>query len=504
MKISDHPLDDQISALADEQTEYAIYTTDPDGKITYCNKGSENLTGFSASELIGHRYSVLYPADRVAVDAFETDMKKAAEEGRLENEDWRLKKDHSQFLAHNSMMPLKCGDGGLLGYGIVVRDVTEQRASENALRASAAHLQSILSTVPDAMIVIDERGIIVSFSNAAENMFGYNASEIMHENISKLMPSPYRERHAGYLERYLSTGEKRIIGIGRVVRGQRKDQSTFPMELWVGEAFAEGRRVFTGFIRDLTEQIVNEERMEELRSELIHVSRVSAMGTMASTLAHELNQPIASTVNYLEGIRNLVSPTSGEIDLPTICEALDDALGEAMRAGLIVRGLRNFVASGQVEKSIEELPLLIEEAADIGLIAARQVGMKLDIEFQPDAAKVLVDKIQIQQVLVNLFRNATEAMREREVRELSIKTFNKSRGFVQVSIADSGPGVAPDMVEGLFGAFATSKSEGMGLGLSICRTIIEANDGKIWYEPLKSGGASFHFTLPSARLESSS
>ena len=172
--------------------------------------------------------------------------------------------------------------------------------------AREAHLQSILDTVPEAMIVIDERGFIQSFSSAAERLFGCQAAEVIGRNVSILMPTPYRENHDGYLLRYMTTGERRIIGIGRVVVGQRKDGSTFPMELAVGEMKSGDQRYFTGFIRDLTERQQTEARLQELQSELVHISRLTAMGEMASTLAHELNQPLSAIANYLKGSRRLL------------------------------------------------------------------------------------------------------------------------------------------------------------------------------------------------------
>ncbi|MBI2718911.1 MAG: PAS domain S-box protein, partial [Rhizobiales bacterium] len=181
--------------------------------------------------------------------------------------------------------------------------------SERALAQNAAivereaHLQSILDTVPDGMIVIDERGIVLSFSAAAERIFGYTADEVCGRNVNLLMPSPHREHHDDYIRRYLTTGERRIVGIGRVVAGQRKDGSTFPMELAVGEVSQGSRRLFTGFVRDITERQLTRQRLQELQSELSHVSRVSEMGQMASALAHEINQPLTAASNYLQAAR---------------------------------------------------------------------------------------------------------------------------------------------------------------------------------------------------------
>ena len=493
-------LAEELNLLIDGAEDYAIYMLDPEGNVTIWNQGAERLKGWTAAEMVGKPTHLFYPSDAVVAGKPTLFLAEAAERGKIEIDDWQVRKDGSEFLAHISITALKRADDTLRGFATIVRDITDQRAMESSLQNSEAHLRSILSTVPDAMIVIDERGIIVSFSTAAERLFGYTQSEVAGSNVSMLMPSPYRERHDGYLERYLRTGERRIIGIGRVVFAMRKDGSTFPMELSVGEATGEGQRLFTGFIRDLTDRQRTQEKLEELQSELIHVARVSAMGTMASTLAHELNQPITAVANYVEAVRDLLADPDPE-DFPEIREALGDAASEAMRAGHIVRRLRDFVARGEVEKTIESLPNLINEAAAFGLLGANEKSIQTRMDIDHDAANVLVDKIQIQQVLVNLIRNAVEAMGESAQRLLTIRTVPDQPGFVRVTVADTGPGVAPDVAEQLFKAFVSTKSEGMGLGLSICRTIVEANGGRIWMEPKEGGGTQFHFTLIRAEAE---
>ncbi len=493
-------LAEELNLLIDGAEDYAIYMLDPEGNVTIWNQGAERLKGWTAAEMIGKPTHLFYPSDAVAAGKPTLFLAEAAERGKIEIDDWQVRKDGSEFLAHISITALKKADNTLRGFATIVHDITDQRAMESSLQNSEAHLRSILSTVPDAMIVIDERGIIVSFSTAAERLFGYAQSEVAGSNVSMLMPSPYRERHDGYLERYLRTGERHIIGIGRVVFAMRKDGSTFPMELSVGEATGEGQRLFTGFIRDLTDRQRTQEKLEELQSELIHVARVSAMGTMASTLAHELNQPITAVANYVEAVRDLLADPDPE-DFPEIREALGDAASEAMRAGHIVRRLRDFVARGEVEKTIESLPNLINEAAAFGLLGANEKSIQTRMDIDHDAASVLADKIQIQQVLVNLIRNAVEAMGESAQRLLTIRTVPDQPGFVRVTIADTGPGVAPEVAEQLFKAFVSTKSEGMGLGLSICRTIVEANGGRIWMEPKEGGGTQFHFTLIRAEAE---
>jgi two-component system sensor kinase FixL len=226
------------------------------------------------------------------------------------------------------------------------------------------------------------------------------------------------------------------------------------------------------------------------------------MGTMASTLAHELNQPITAVANYLEAVRDLLDQPDPD-DLPDIREALTDAAGEAMRAGHIVRRLRDFVARGEVEKTVENLPNLINEAAAFGLMGAGEKSIETRMDIDHEAATVLVDKVQIQQVLVNLIRNAVEAMNARARPVLTIRTGPDQAGFVRVTVSDTGTGMAPEVAAQLFKAFVSTKSDGMGLGLSICRTIVEANGGRIWMEPAEGGGTQFHFTLVRADREQS-
>ncbi|AMN45009.1 PAS domain S-box protein [Rhodoplanes sp. Z2-YC6860] len=370
------------------------------------------------------------------------------------------------------------------------------RATRSAQDAAAreAHLQSILDTVPEAMIVIDERGLIQSFSAAAERLFGYTTGEVIGQNVKIMMPAPYRENHDGYLHRYLSTGERRIIGIGRVVVGERKDGSTFPMELAVGEMKSSGRRFFTGFIRDLTERQQTEARLQDLQSELIHISRLTAMGEMASTLAHELNQPLSAITNYMKGSKRLLESGS-DGSAAMVREAIDKAAEQALRAGQIIRRLRDFVARGESEYRVEVISKLVEEACALALVGAKDLGVRVKFEFDQTADLALADRVQIQQVLLNLVRNAIEAMQDAERRELTVAVALAPGGMVKISVSDTGSGIAPEIAEQLFQPFMTTKRQGMGVGLSISRTIIEGHGGRIWAEPHPGGGTIFSFTL---------
>ena len=386
------------------------------------------------------------------------------------------------------------GIGVSWGGELLRRDRRRAKLMARETLARQAHLQSILDTMPEAMIVIDEHGVMQSFSSAAERLFGYSTAEAVGQNVKILMPAPYRESHDGYMQRYKDTGERHIIGIGRVVVGQRKDGSTFPIELAVGEMKTGEQRFFTGFIRDLTERQKTEARLQELQSELVHISRLTAMGEMASTLAHELNQPLSAITNYLKGSQRLLQDVPDKRSI-TIRDALNKATDQAMRAGQIIRRLRDFVSRGESERRVESITKLVEEASALALVGVKNRGIRVTFQFDPSIELVLADRVQIQQVVLNLILNAMDAMEESKARDLVVSVLPDGDNLVRVSVSDTGLGIAPEITEQLFQPFITTKRHGMGVGLSISRAIVEAHGGRIWVEPNPVGGTIFHFTL---------
>jgi two-component system sensor kinase FixL len=369
--------------------------------------------------------------------------------------------------------------------------------ARRALEESEAHLRSVLETVPDAIIVIDNQGLIQSFSPAAERLFGYTAADILGQNVKRLMPSPYQDEHDGYLDRYRRTGERRIIGIGRVVVGRRSDGSTFPMELSVGEINLEGKQLFTGFVRDITERQVARDRLQELQSELLRASRLSAMGQMASALAHELNQPLTAIINYVQATRRmLANETKAPPEL--LQETMDKAVAQASRAGEIIRRMRQFIQKGETERQIENLNQVIEEASALALVGAKESGVVVRMDVGADLPPLLIDRIQVQQVVLNLIRNSIEAMQASTRRELRISTALTAKDAIEVTFADTGPGLTDEVERQLFQPFVTTKEKGMGLGLSICRSIIDSHGGRLWATRNEDGGVTFSFTLPAA------
>jgi len=361
-------------------------------------------------------------------------------------------------------------------------------------------LHALIDTVPDAMVVIDTEGKVLSFSKGASRMFGYAEADVIGENISMLMPSPDRERHDRYISRYLETGERRIIGIGRVTTARARDGSTFPVDLSVSELMVGSGRVFTGFIRDLTGNRQTEQQMHSLLAELAQVSRISAMGTLATSIAHELNQPLTAITNYVEAARDLLDDPTPE-NLGYLREALSESAAETLRAGQIVQRLRNFISRGDAVREFGSLTRLVKEASALALINGDGRDVDFDAVLDPHLDRVLVDAVQIQQVLVNLIRNALEAMKDSPIKQLTIASQPFGDDMVQVSVSDSGPGLDKHVAERLFHPFVSTKASGMGLGLSICQTIINAHDGQIWARPSDLGGTEFCFTLIGAGAE---
>jgi two-component system sensor kinase FixL len=478
-----------------------IVVIDRNGAIRSVNNATERLFGYAAAELIGRNVKVLMPEpyatehDAYLGNYLRSGRKKIIGIGR---EVVGRRKDGSVFPMDLSVGEAR--DGGEAIFIGIIRDITDRKSAELARRESELRLRSILDTVPDAIVVIDSQGKIHSFSPAAERLFGYDSAEVIGHNVNILMPAPYRDAHDGYIERYLRTGERRIIGIGRIVTGRRKDGETFPMELQVGEFNFAGSRYFTGFVRDLTERQEAERRIQDLQAELLHASRLSVMGQMASSMAHELNQPLTAVTNYLEAGRQLLAVGTGSPE--RINEMMEKAIAQAQRAGDVIRRLREFVGRGETERRTQNLNQLVEEALALALVGARQRGVRASLELDHGLPPVLVDHVQIQQVVLNLVRNAVEAMEQVERRELTIVTrAMPQKGMPEVIVADTGPGIPPELADRLFQPFVTTKPTGMGLGLSICREIVEAHHGRLTTAPAPSGGTVFRLTLPIASRE---
>jgi len=478
-----------------QSSEDAIISKDLDGIVTSWNSAAERIFGYTADEMIGRSIAIL--ATPATADEMPHILETVGRGERVDHyETERRRKDGQIIAVALTISPVRDDTGRIVGASKIARDITTLKLDADELIKREALLGSILETVPDAMVVIDERGMVQSFSVAAERMFGYTASEVCGGNVSILMPMSYREHHNSYIARFLATGERRVIGRGRVVSGRRKDGSEFPLELAIGELHWDGRQMFTGFLRDLTERQQTQRRLQEVQADLAHVSRLTELGQMASALAHEVNQPLAAATNYLEAGQVLLARDNR----PATERArgvFDKAAEQVERATQLVRRLREFSRKGESERRPEPIGKLIDEATALALIGARDSGIKVQLHIAPQLPNVAVDRIQVQQVIVNLVRNAVEAM-ESERRELTVSAAPDGDGRVAIQIADTGPGLAPEVAERLFQPFVTTKPQGMGIGLSICRSIIEAYGGELHAKPNSGGGTVFAFSLPTA------
>ncbi|MEM1146869.1 MAG: PAS domain S-box protein [Pseudomonadota bacterium] len=361
-------------------------------------------------------------------------------------------------------------------------------------------MRSILASVPDAMIVINEDGQMLAFSAAAERLFGYKAHEMAGKNVSILMAGAHVRHHDQYIRNYLTTGEKQIIGIGRVVEAKLADGREIPVELKIGEAEIDGQKLFTGYIRDMSEQQANALRLSQMQVELANFSRLSAVGTMASAMAHELNQPLTAVANYLEAARDLLDNADADT-LAFIREALDAAATQSIRAGQIVRRLRDYVSRGELDMRPVPLLDIIEDAASLAKVGFESQLARVITRIPDPFPPVFADRLQLRQVFVNLIRNAIEALAETETPQIWIAAQRDGDQAV-ITVEDNGPGFLGDGDASPFDAFNSSKPGGMGLGLSICQTIIDAHGSDIEYSPSEKGGAAFQFTLRLALGES--
>ncbi len=491
---------DTVFRILIAQAAVGIVVIDAHGTIVIFNGACERLFGYSADEVLSRDVNLLMPepyfeaegeylarhsdpAERLII-AVGRDV-----EGR--------RKDGSTFP-----MYLSVGEGRLDNQKIyvgIIHDCTSYRDAAALLQEREARLHSILETIPDAMITIDENGSIESFSAAATRLFGYEAAEAIGQNVKMLMPAPYREGHDGHLAHYKRTGDKHMLGAGRVMMmGLKKDGTIFRMELSVGEVWVGKKRLFTGFIHDITERQAAKLRFQDLQSDLWHASRLNAMGQLALHLGHELNQPLTAIGNYVRAAIRVLTRVEHP-DAANIRELMTKASAQATRAGEIVHRSRAFVEKRQTMRSKQSLNRVVEEAIELSIVNSTDTAVTVKTAFDPSLPDISADRVQIQQVLVNLIRNAVEAMHEMPTRILTITTAPDGAKCLQVAVSDTGPGLSKEAMSKLFQPFVTTKPSGMGVGLSICSGIMEAHGGRIWADANAAGGATFHISLPIER-----
>ncbi|WP_428408796.1 two-component system sensor histidine kinase NtrB [Hyphococcus sp.] len=357
-------------------------------------------------------------------------------------------------------------------------------------------LRSVINASPNAVITINETGEILIFSRMAQAMFGFSETEVLGKNVSMLMPEPDHSLHDGYMRRYLETGEAQIIGRARPVMARRKTGETFPAVLHVSE-FDEDERIFVGFIEDVTRQKATERRLEDTQIQLQHAGRIGAMGEIATSIAHELNQPLTAAASMAGAVALTLKKTSfdGKEDALAL---IDDAVAEIRRASGVIRQMRDFLRNRETERAAHPVNRIVEESCLIALIGAETEGVMVASALDPHAGEAMVDRIQLQQVIVNLIRNAVDAMQETHNKRLTIAT-SKTGDSVEIRIADTGCGISAEMKKRLFEPFATTKEDGMGIGLSISKSIVEAHKGEIYAHDNHPAGTVFVVKLPILR-----
>lgn len=382
----------------------------------------------------------------------------------------------------NAVLRDSAGDVAyVIGTGI---DLTALRQAEQDLSESAAKNQAILNTAIDGIITIDEAGYIESFNPAAERLFGYAAAEVLGQNIALLMPSPYREEHADYLRRYLRTGEKRIIGIGREVLGQRKDGTTFPVGLVVSEVPLGNQRLFTGFVRDLT-------RRKRVEQEMQRADRLALIGQLAAGLAHEIGTPLNVIAGNAELLRlELQAQESADEYLTTIITQTDR----------VTRLMYQLLALARHRQPVQE-PVVVHEPLEqaLNLLKTRfdREAITVVVEVPADLPPVRGVAAQLEQVLLNVLVNAWQAMPCGGV--ITVRAWVPDARYVRVVVQDTGSGIAPTDLAHVFEPFYTTKGErGTGLGLTVCRQLVENHGGRIQLESTPGVGTTVIIDLVQA------
>ncbi len=366
-----------------------------------------------------------------------------------------------------------------------------------AAELPGAEFDALLDAAVDGILLIDVEGRILRFNRAAERMFGYQAEQVIGQNIHIIMSEDDARQHDQYMERYMRTGVGRIIGKGREVVARRRDGSLFPAALSVGRVDLPDAPRFVGLVRDLTAQKQAEEESLRHRDQLVHVSRLTTMGEMAAAMAHELNQPLSAIASYTGACERFLE--QGETGLAEVRTALREIRSQAHRAGEVIRRIRSFTRSRELERRVTSIADLLEEIRPLAEVDAKAHAVRLHIELDEQLPLVTVDTVQIQQVILNLLRNGVDAMMDLapEARELTLTARCDDSAWVCLEIKDHGPGISAEAADHLFTPFFTTKAAGMGMGLAISRSIVTAHGGRLTGSNRPQGGATFSITLPS-------
>ena len=479
----------QLKLLTDGPAHYALYMTDVSGFILHWNRAAERFTGWSAKDILHKHVTLLYTDRRGIRERLDHAFAFAKKHGCCEFDYEFSRIDGSSYLQNCVVTALHDNDGKLQGFANLIRDVTLERAQEFALQERENELLLILETAPDAVFVFNALGHIEYINEAASRMFGYGLPELKGKDFESLLLACPDADAVDLPVRIINVSQK----IQRKLIGRHGNGSTFPTEMTFVRVEADGRTRFTAFVRDLSEQEATKARLEALQADMLNGTRYSAMGAMASMLTHELTQPLTALAAYMEGGAILLNRlTIG--NRKKLEETFRQAAAEAVRAGAIMRHLRDFASNGEAQLEVQDIGEIVRSSITPIRAAAACAQVRLILDIDSDAGPVFADPVQVQQVIGNLCRNAIDAMRGREERVLTMRVSCVDELTTQFMIVDTGAGIATEIRERLFDAFVTTKEDGTGVGLSICRTIVEAHGGKIWAQS-GPAGSCFCFTL---------
>jgi two-component system sensor kinase FixL len=469
----------RILAAIVESSDDAIIAKDLAGTILSWNQAAERMYGYSDGEIIGGNITVLVPDDyREELAGI---MRRVAAGERVQHfETIRVTKTGDRREVSLTISPLRNEAGEITGASTIARDITQRNSDLAQLRNSEARLRSVVESAVDGIVVIDATGIVEAFNRGAERQFGYGASEVIGRNVSLLMPSPYHEEHDGYLARYLRTGEARIIGIGREVTARRKDGTTFPAQLSVGEMSLAGERKFTGIIHDLSARVRAEAQLRE-QAALVR------LGEMAAVIAHEVKNPLAAVRGAIQVIGKRLPAGGREASVVTDIIARIDTLNA------LVKDLLLFARPPQPKPMAIDIVALL--SATVTLLAEDAAHRDVRITIAGTAPKIMADAELLKIAFVNLLINGAQAMQGRGDIRIVVAVED---GFCRIAIADSGPGIPAEVRDKLFTPFVTTKARGTGLGLSTVKRLVEAHQGRIRVDSPPGGGTTVTIDLPLA------
>ena len=505
-RVRSRQLDDTASRLATlfQNLPGMAYrcVNQPNWPMEFVSEGCYELSGYSRNDFEERRVfwgELIHPDDRDCVwrkvqkaidaaDAFEFECRIVT---RANEERWVWERGRAVRSGLNDDIRLE-------GF---ISDITDRKRAEMALVEARAFSEAVVDTAAEAVITIGASGTIETFNRAAQQMFGYSREEVQGKNVRLLMPEPYHSEHNQYIARYLETNEPRIIGTGREVSAQRKDGSVFPIHLSVSEVRNRPERKFVGLMRDISRQLAAENEAREHREQLAHVDRLNMLGEMATGIAHEINQPLTAISLFAQAGRRMLDADSPD-RLP---ELFDKLSAQALRAGAVIERMQTMARQRESAKELVDCNALVEEVAKLAEAEARIRDMTIEVELENELPPVAVDTVQIQQVALNLLRNGMEAMRSIDCCHgdtIKLRTRLRDDGDIEVAVVDSGCGVSEAAERKIFTPFSTTKEAGMGMGLSISRSIVTSHGGQLDFYNNESNGATFFFTLPVAAGES--